>query len=85
MRLTAYDVEKIPGKNYLSYKSTEMTNLIEEFIASGMKCAKVEGWTHKNAYTCANSIQKNLQRTHRNKMYKAISRKGEVFLIKLDV
>lgn len=85
MRLTAYEIEKIPGKNGMSYRDSELTNLIEEFIASGMNCAKVEGWTHKNAYICANSLQKNLKASRRDKMYKAISRRGEVFLIKRDV
>ena len=83
MRITAYDLEKVPYVQ--KYKLGTNQSLIDEFAASGLKCAKVEGWTHKSAYHCQSSLQQAIVRGKRAKMYKAIARKGEVFLIRLDV
>ena len=80
MKLLAYDVKKL-GEHV--YKPTSNMILIEEFINSGIVCAKVEGFTHKNATSCTNSLNQSIRRG-KTLNVKAIQRKNEVFLIRLD-
>lgn len=35
--------------------------LIWAFANSGEPCAKVEGWTHRRAYVCRNSMQRTVK------------------------
>lgn len=48
-----------------------------------MDCAKVEGFTHKTADGCATALNQAIKRYNKAGI-KAISRKGEVFLIKTN-
>ena len=62
------------------YKMTDNMEFIRNFVNSGLACAKVEDYTQKNAYICANVLNgaaKRLLCPH----VKAITKKGEVYLI----
>lgn len=79
MKLVAYDREDI--NNIGGYKPTANMKLINEFVESDLDCVKVEEWTHKNAWTAAWSLNETIKRMKKNGI-KAISRNGEVFIIK---
>lgn len=79
MKLIAYDKKKI--KNIGGYKKTENMLIVGEFIESGLDCVKVEGWTQKEAYRCAWSLNQSIGRMKKSGI-RALSRDGEVFLIK---
>ena len=78
MKLIAYD--KIKIKNIGGYKKTDNMLIVEEFIESGLDCVKVEGWTQKEAYRCAWSINQTIKRMKKSGI-RALSRDGEVFII----
>lgn len=80
MKLVAYDREKLGDCNY---KRTKLLVVIEEFVESGMDCAKIEGWTHKNAVSCAAALNKAIKRYNKSGIRVTI-RSGEVFLIKTE-
>lgn len=67
--------------NVNTYKPCSNQQLLEEFVDSGLECAKVEGWTTKNAANCATSLNTSRKRYHMGG-FKAISRGNDVFLIK---
>lgn len=50
----------LPEKAY--YKPTYNLKLLDSFIESGLPCAKVEEYTHKDAYCCASSIKGAIKR-----------------------
>jgi hypothetical protein len=79
MKLIAYDKNKI--KNIGGYKKTENMKIIDEFVDSGLDCVKVEGWTQKYAWRCAWSLNQTIKRLKKSGI-RALSRDGEVFLIK---
>lgn len=66
------------------YKKSKLQTLLEEFIDSGMVCAKIEGWTQTSVSSAQSSISRAIVRY---KMYniQCISRRGEVFLIRTDM
>lgn len=80
MRLTAYNAADIK-KGY--YKKSDLLLMIEEFVDSDMDCAKVEGFTHKTAVGCAGAFNRAIERYNKAGI-RAISRNGEVFLIKTN-
>ena len=78
MKFEKYESKKL----YMGYKYSQNMKLLDDFKASGLKCAKVTGWTCKCVRYCASSIQHTIKK-HRNE-YKniiCICRRGEVFLI----
>lgn len=80
MRLVAYDLKDV--KNAECYlKKSDNLRLIEEFVASDMECAKIEGFTQRTAQICAASLQLSIKRYNVGGI-QAISRKNEAFLIK---
>jgi hypothetical protein len=78
--LIPYDIDKLQHVN--EYKVSDNYGLLTEFINSDLKCAKVEGYTQKDARCCAFSLRASIKRYHFNSIT-ACQRKGEVFLIKL--
>ena len=78
MKLVPYERKKI---GYLGYKLSDNYRILEEFADSGLDCAKVEGWTAKTAGYCASSLNNSIKRYKFAGMV-AISRKGEVYLIR---
>lgn len=79
MRLVPYDRKKI--KRF--YKMSDNYQILKEFAESDHDCMKVEGWTCKTAGYCATSLNGSIKRYKINGMF-AVSRKGEVFLIKTE-
>ena len=83
MRAVPYDFKKIELKRG-HYKKTEMQKILEEFLASGQDCVKIEDWTQKSAMCCAGVLNKSIERFKLTGA-RAISRNGEVFLIRVSV
>lgn len=75
-----YNKEKL---NVTNWKRTDNQRLIEDFVASDLDCVKVIGWHHNNATNCARALNASAKRYHWYHV-KAMTRKGEVFLIKLN-
>ena len=78
MKMTPYDSSKL--KTY-GYKRSSNLELLEEFANSGIDCVKVEDWTQSTPNSCAGSLNSSIKRYN---LYgiRAISRDGEVYLIK---
>lgn len=79
MNLVKWDVKNIDNT---CYSKTKNQLILEEFINSGMECAKVEGFTQPEAHHCAGSLNNTIRNSKMHGV-KAISRKGEVFLLKV--
>lgn len=79
MNLVPYDLNKINNPN--GYKYSKNHKIITEFAESDLDCVKVEGWTHRTAEGCTWSLNNSI-RCYKVGGIKAITRKGEVFLIK---
>lgn len=77
MKLVKCDMNEVKGY----YKKTRNQEILEEFVESGLECAKVEEWTNKTANSCANSINYSIKRFGYNNI-KAFVRNGIVYLIK---
>ena len=77
MKLTPIK-EKL-GINF--YKKTKWLEIIDEFVNSEMKCAKLEEWDNKSSKSAATALNNSIKRFNK-KGIKAIERKGEVFLVK---
>lgn len=81
MKLVEYDIDKIEGAR--NYRRTSNLIILEEFIDSGMECAKVEGFNNKTATHCTTSLNASIKRFNLGGI-RAISRKGGCYLIKID-
>ena len=58
-------------------------SILKEFVNSSDDCVKIEGWTHKNASSCAASMGASIRRFYRGQI-KVILRRGDVYLVKLE-
>ena len=79
------EVSRNDIKDKRLYKPSPLLSLLEQFVASGYDCAKIEGG--REHYASANAGQTTIQ--HAIKRYKfsgiaCISRAGEFYLVKLD-
>lgn len=81
MKLVPYDIKKV--ENVGGYAKTKNLDILEKFIASGLECAKVEGWTLKHSWQAAQSLNASIKR-FKFANISAISRKGNVYLIKTN-
>lgn len=81
MTFTEYDYSKIERG---FYKKTKNLDLLDKFRESGLKCAKVEDWTNKDAGQAAASLAQSIKRYKFNGII-AMSRGGEVFLINKEI
>ena len=63
-------------------KKSKNLHILEEFINSGMDCARVDGYDNSKAEYCASSLSTSIRRF---KLFgvKAIKRGDDVFLIKV--
>ena len=77
MRLIPYDVTKL---NVGDYNMSRNHEILVEFSESGMKCAKVEGWTCKDCYIAVGSLNSSIKR-YKMTGIRAIARKGKVYLV----
>lgn len=62
------------------FAKSENQKIINEFANSGLACVKLEGWLHRNATYCANSLRHTIKILHMEHI-KAVVRKNEVYLI----
>ena len=62
------------------FARSENQKIINEFANSGLACVKLDGWTHRNATYCANSLRHTIKTLHMEHI-KAVVRKNEVYLI----
>lgn len=81
MKMIPYDSKKL---NTYGYKRSSNLELLEEFVNSGMDCVKVEDWTQSTANACAGSLNSSIKRYNLYSI-RAISRGGEVYLIKASL
>lgn len=79
MTFTPYELKQLD--NAMGYKTGCNQKIIEEFVDSGYDCVKVEGWTNKTAGSATNSLNSTIKTMHKGGI-KAVSRRGEVFLVK---
>lgn len=75
MRLIPYDEKKI------HYVKTSNLRILEEFLNSGLTCAKLEGFPQKNAETCACSLRASIRHFKMNGI-KVIKRGDAVILLR---
>ena len=80
MRLIPTEIEGIGRRRRLSKNH----KLIEEFHASDFNCVKVEGWTHKDAKSCAGCLRQAAVRLKLLHIYSFV-RNGEVYLVKEEI
>lgn len=80
MRLVAYDLKDLGTVRMARCKNQK---LIEEFLASDMECAKIEGFTQKDAHSCVSSLNTAITRFNFAGV-RAITKNGEAFLIKTN-
>ena len=80
MNFVPYDINRL---NAMGYKKTANLEKLQEFIDSGLLCAKVENWKHKNAYIAANSFKRSAKLFKLN--ITVIVRKGEVYLVNMSL
>lgn len=73
------DIKKVGN-----YRRTKIFALLEDFKNSGMKCAKLEGWSYANTKTGTTSITESIKRY---KFYgiHAVTRRGEIYLVNDNV
>lgn len=80
MKLIPYDEKKL-GRIWKACKNQQ---IIQEFLDSGERCVKLEGWTHKDAFHCQRSMTLSITRMHVNQVI-VVTRNGEVFMIRTDI
>ena len=81
MRLIPYDKSNLKHTGYVKTKNYQ---ILQEFIDSGLDCAKVEGWTHKSASSAQWGLTASIKRFKLNGI-KCILVDGEIFLIKKEL
>ena len=77
IKLIPCDRNEIEG----GYARTKNLKILEEFRDSGLDCAKLEGWTNKDANHAATSLNVSIKRFKFGGI-KATGRAGNVYLIK---
>lgn len=80
MKLEKWDINEL--KNVRSKYGNNLL-ILEEFANSDLECARVHGYTCKNAQVCASSLNVSIKR-YRMFGIRAICRKGMVFLIRVE-
>ena len=65
-------------------KKANVTKLIDDFHNSGMQVAKLEDWEYVTAISGAGTINRAAKREG-IRTIKAITRNGEIFLVRQDV
>lgn len=65
-------------------KKANVTKLIDDFLNSGMQVAKLEDWEYVTAISGAGTINRTAKRLG-IRTIKAVTRNGEIFLVRQDV
>ena len=80
MRLTQIERNDIPD----CFKQTKLLRFLNEFIDSGMQCARVDDHSYTSAGSGAGAFNNSAKRFGLSGGVKAISRNGEIYLIRKD-
>lgn len=64
------------------YRPGPNQELLLEFANSGLDCAKIEGFTHKNAKICQSNLRTSAKRIGLGNTIKVTVRGEEVFLVR---
>lgn len=78
MKMIPYEREKV---RY--YKKTKNLEILEEFMNSGLECAKIEGYSHKNAKSAQSCLYSSMKRFGL-KGIAVVVRKGNLFLLRVN-
>lgn len=79
MRLEEYNRENLTGR----YRRCKLQAIIDEFLESDMDCAEVKDYDAKFAYSQASTLNKAISRMKKDKIVRAMSYNGRVFLIRI--
>ena len=79
MYIEKYDIKSIKS----TFKKCKNQEILEEFQNSEFDCVKVLAWNNSSAHSCVNSLNASIKRFKLLGL-KAITRKDEVFLIKIQ-
>lgn len=63
------------------YQQTKNYEVLMEFANSAIDCAKLEGWEHSTAYSCAHSLSQSIKHFKIGGI-KCMAKRGEVYLVK---
>lgn len=77
MNLIPWEKERLG----MVYKHCKNQVVLEEFLRSGLECAKVENFAHSTPNVCANALRRSALRFGMSQIIVAV-RNGEVFLIR---
>ena len=76
--MVPFDAAKLGG---IGRMNSDIYAMLQEFVASGHECVKLEGWKHKSASACAMSLRASIKR-YRLFHIKVTVRGNDVYLIK---
>lgn len=79
MTLVPYNKKEL---GELTFERTSNLKILEEFIRSDLDCARVDGYTHHNAGSCASSLRASIKRFGMHGIM-VIKRKDDIFLVKV--
>lgn len=79
MKLVPYDRKKLPKSRL--YRNMD---LIKGFMESKNDCVKIEDYSHCSVASCQASFCKAIKNLGLEHTVRCVSRKGEVYLIKID-
>ena len=79
MTLVPYNKKEL-GR--LTYERTSNLKILEEFVRSDLDCARVDGYVHHSAASCASALRASIKRFGMHGVM-VIKRKEEVFLVKV--
>jgi hypothetical protein len=80
MKFTECNIEDIRDIK-IGYRRTKNLKLLDAFIASGIKCAKVEEYSNKHAYSLCASLSNSIRKIYHLNSIEAHVFHGEVYLI----
>ena len=79
MKLVPYDEKQLPKSRL--YRNRD---LIKGFMESENDCVKIEDYSHCSVASCQASFCKAIKNLGLEHTVRCVSRKGEVYLIKID-
>lgn len=79
MKLIPMKKSDIPGRNI--YGLCKNQQVLNEFVASGHECVRVDGFENKSASAAANAMNNSAKRIGLLNV-KAISRAGKLYLLR---
>lgn len=80
MKLVQMNKNDVP----FCFRPTKLFEILNEFVDSGMQCAKVIDHNYESTSSGAGSFNASAKRFGLSGKVKAISRKGEIYLIRKD-